>query len=60
MLWIDSFSRSLVIFLCNHQGTDDKDTRPEVDRLHHRFSMPSAEVVRAFDFKTVPAQPKKH
>ncbi|WP_395719575.1 hypothetical protein [Prosthecobacter sp.] len=49
-----------MIFLCNHQGTDDKDTRPEVDRLHHRFSMPSAEVVRAFDFKTVPAQPKKH
>lgn len=54
MLWIDPFSRTFVIFLCNRYGSDGKDTRPEVYRLHHRISTLAAEAVKGFDFKKVP------
>jgi CubicO group peptidase (beta-lactamase class C family) len=59
MLWIDPFSRTFVIFLCNRYGADGKDTRPEVYQLHHRLSTLAAEAVRGFDFAHVPgALPK--
>jgi CubicO group peptidase (beta-lactamase class C family) len=59
MLWIDPFSRTIVIFLCNRYGADGKDTRPEVYQLHHRLSTLAAEAVRGFDFAHVPgALPK--
>jgi len=51
MLWIDPFSRTFVIFLCNRYGPDGKDTRPEVYRFHHRISTLAAEAVKGFDFK---------
>lgn len=60
MLWIDPFSRTFVIFLCNRYGGDGKDTRPEVYRLHHRVSTLAAEAVKGFDFKTVPGTPQKN
>jgi len=60
MLWIDPFSKTFIIFLCNRYGTDDKDTRPAVYQLHHRISTLAAEAVNGFDFKTVPgALPKQ-
>lgn len=51
MLWIDPFSRTFVIFLCNRYGPEGKDTRPEVYRFHHRISTLAAEAVKGFDFK---------
>ncbi len=50
MLWIDPFSRTFVIFLCNRYGPDGRDTRAEVYRLHHRISTLAAEAVHGFDF----------
>lgn len=59
MLWIDPFSKTFVIFLCNRYGLDGKDTRPAVYQLHHRISTLAAEAVKGFDFKTAPiARPK--
>ncbi len=57
MLWIDPFSRTFVIFLCNRYGSDGKDTRPEVYRLHYRISTLAAEAVKGFNFKKVPGTP---
>ncbi|MDP1589208.1 MAG: serine hydrolase domain-containing protein, partial [Prosthecobacter sp.] len=54
MLWIDPFSKTFVIFLCNRYGPDGKDTRPEVYQMHHRISTLAAEAVKGFDFKNVP------
>ena len=54
MLWIDPFSRTFVIFLCNRYSPDGKDTRLEVYQLHHRLSTLAAEAVRGFDFAHVP------
>ncbi|MDP3069971.1 MAG: serine hydrolase domain-containing protein [Opitutaceae bacterium] len=60
MLWIDPFSRTFVIFLCNRYGPVGKDTRPEVYQLHHRLATLAAEAVKDFDFKHVPgALPEK-
>jgi|GEM_PF-234583 len=50
MMWIDPFSKTFVIFLCNRYGTDGKDTRPAVYRLHHRISTLAAEAVKGYDF----------
>lgn len=59
MLWIDPFSKTFVIFLCNRYGPDGKDTRPAVYQMHHRISTLAAEAVKGFDFKSVPgALPK--
>lgn len=54
MLWIDPFSRTFVIFLCNRYGDGGADTRPAVYQLHHRISTLAAEAVMDFDFKNVP------
>lgn len=53
MLWIDPFSKTFVIFLCNRYGPDGKDTRAEVYRLHQRISTLAAEAVKGFDFHNV-------
>jgi CubicO group peptidase (beta-lactamase class C family) len=53
MLWIDPFSKTFVIFLCNRYGPDGKDTRPDVYQMHHRLSTLAAEAVRGFDFQNV-------
>ncbi len=50
MLWIDPFSKTFVIFLCNRYGTQVKDTRPAVYQLHHRISTLAAEAVKDFSF----------
>lgn len=54
MLWIDPFSSTFVIFLCNRYVDTSKDTRPAVYQLHHRISTLAAEAVPDFDFKNVP------
>lgn len=56
MLWIDPFSRTFVIFLCNRYGPDGKDTRPEVYQLHHRLSTLAAEAVKGYDFNSAPSK----
>ncbi len=61
MLWIDPFSRTFVIFLCNRYVDSSTDTRPAVYQLHHRISTLAAEAVPDFDFKNVPgALPGRH
>lgn len=59
MLWIDPFSKTFVIFLCNRYGSPGKDTRPAVYQLHHRISTLAAEAVKGFDFKNVPGTSPK-
>lgn len=59
MLWIDPFSKTFVIFLCNRYGPDGKDTRPEVYQMHHRISTLAAEAVKGFDFNSVPPPSKR-
>ena len=54
MLWIDPFSGTFVIFLCNRYVDATTDTRPAVYQLHHRISTLAAEAVKGFDFKNVP------
>lgn len=60
MLWIDPFSQTFVVFLCNRYVGGTTDTRPAVYQLHHRISTLAAEAVRGFDFKNVPAALPKH
>ncbi|MGB3120616.1 MAG: serine hydrolase [Verrucomicrobiales bacterium] len=60
MLWIDPFSRTFVIFLCNRYGGGVGDTRPFVYQLHHRLSTLAAEAVENFDFKRVPGALPNH
>jgi CubicO group peptidase (beta-lactamase class C family) len=54
VLWIDPFSRTFVIFLCNRYVGGDADTRPAVYQLHHQIATLAAESVENFDFKNVP------
>ena len=54
MLWIDPFSRTFVIFLCNRYVDGVADTRPAVYQLHYRISTLAAEAVKDFNFKNVP------
>ncbi|WP_395752212.1 serine hydrolase [Prosthecobacter sp.] len=60
MLWIDPFSRTFVIFLCNRYVEGAPDTRPGVYRMHHRISTLAAEAVQGFDFKNVPGALPAH
>jgi len=60
MLWIDPFSRTFVIFLCNRYGEAGTDTRSLVSQLHHRLSTLAAEAVKGFDFKMVPGALPNH
>ncbi len=53
MLWIDPFSKTFVIFLCNRYVPDAKDTRLAVYQMHHRIATLAAEAVKDFDFKHV-------
>lgn len=57
MLWIDPFSRTFVIFLCNRYGSAGQDTRPEVYRFHHRLATLAAEAVQGYDFGKALARP---
>ena len=56
MLWIDPYSRTIVIFLCNRYGASGADTRPAVYRMHHRISTLAPEAVKGVDFTTAPPQ----
>lgn len=60
MLWIDPFSRTFVIFLCNRYGGGVGDTRPFVYQMHHRLSTLAAEAVKGFDFNHVPGALPNH
>ncbi len=60
MLWIDPFSRTFVIFLCNRYGGGVGDTRPFVYQMHHRLSTLAAEAVEGFDFNNVPGALPNH
>lgn len=60
MLWIDPFSRTFVIFLCNRYVDGVADTRPAVYQLHHDLSTLVAEAVKSFDFKNVPGALSDH
>ena len=60
MLWIDPFSRTFVIFLCNRYGGGVGDTRPFVYQMHHRLSTLAAEAVKGFDFNNVPGELPNH
>ncbi len=57
MLWIDPFSRTFVIFLCNRYGPDGRDTRAQVYQLHHRISTLAAEAVQGCNFTRPSARP---
>lgn len=46
MLWVDPTSGAFVIFLCNRYRADGRDTRSEVQLLHHRIATLAAETVR--------------
>ncbi len=53
MLWIDPFSQTFVIFLCNRYVGGGIDTHHRVQQLHHRISTLAAEAVIGFDFENV-------
>ncbi len=60
-LWIDPFSRTFVIFLCNRYGPGAAGSPATVYQLHHRIATLAAEAVKGFDFKNVPgALPDNH
>ena len=56
MLWIDPFSKTFVIFLCNRYVAGVADTRPAVYQLHHRIATLAAEAVKGYDFKNASSQ----
>lgn len=51
MLWIDPFSRSFVIFLCNRYVESGTETRAAVSQLHHDISTLAAAAMKGVDFK---------
>lgn len=59
MLWIDPFSETFIVFLCNRYIPGGKDTRSAVSKLHHRLSTLAAEAVQGFDFSHVPGASSK-
>lgn len=59
MLWIDPFSETFIVFLCNRYVPGGKDTRSAVSKLHHRLSTLAAEAVQGFDFSQVPGASNK-
>lgn len=60
MMWIDPFSSTFVIFLCNRYVDTATDTRPAVYQLHHSISTLAAEAVKDFDFKNVSGALPRH
>ena len=57
MLWIDPFSRTFVIFLCNRYGPGAGNAGGSTRELHHRITTLAAEAVKGFDFKSPPTAP---
>lgn len=58
-LWIDPFSRTFIIFLCNRFHGDPTEHPLATYRLHYRLATLAAEAVKDFDFKTVSGAPPK-
>lgn len=54
MLWIDPFSRTFVIFLCNRYQPGAPVIPDAAYHLHHRIATLAAESVKDFDFQHVP------
>ena len=54
MLWIDPFSRTFVIFLCNRCQPGAPVIPDAAYHLHHRIATLAAESVKDFDFQHVP------
>lgn len=52
-LWIDPFSRTFMIFLCNRYHGGAMETPHATYRLHHRLATLAAEAVKGFDFRHV-------
>lgn len=59
MLWIDPFSETFTVFLCNRYVPGGKDTRSAVSKLHHRLSTLAAEAVQGVDFSQAPGASDK-
>lgn len=53
-LWIDPFSGTFVVFLCNRYRDGAPGSPQAVYRLHHRIATLAAEAIRGFDFHRVP------
>lgn len=54
MLWIDPFSETFIVFLCNRYIPGGKDTRSAVSKIHHRLSTLAAEALQGIDFSQAP------
>jgi len=54
MLWIDPFSRTFVVFLCNRYQPGAPTIPDDSYHLHYRIATLAAESVKGFDFKNVP------
>lgn len=54
MLWIDPFSRTFIVFLCNRYHGGPKETPLAAYLLHYRLSTLAGLAVKDFDFKHVP------
>jgi len=53
-LWIDPFSRTFIVFLCNRYQPGAPESPAATYRLHYQLATLAAEAVRAFDFKSAP------
>lgn len=53
-LWIDPFSRTFVVFLCNRYQPGAPESPGVVYELHDRIATLAAEAVKGFDFTHVP------
>jgi CubicO group peptidase (beta-lactamase class C family) len=53
-LWIDPFSRTFFIFLCNRYHGGPIESPLATYRLHYRLATLAAEAVKGFDFQNVP------
>ena len=58
-LWIDPFSRTFIIFLCNRYRDKQGGAPLPTYRLHHRLATLAAEAVKGFDFEQVPGALKR-
>ncbi len=60
-LWIDPFSRTFIVFLCNrYRGANDGEPPLATYRLHHRLATLTAEALKNFDFDQVSGALPKH
>lgn len=56
MLWIDPWSRTFVIFLCNRYGGAKEGSAAAAYKLHHRISTLAAEALKNIDFSKAPRE----